>query len=100
MSQEDERTQGCIQSCWQVAVSELLQGQSALVLLALIVHHKLLLAGRKHRTRLTIVLRHCWRSAHADTTVGVMSSACLPPHFTQILCYCLGSAYRGCVGSD
>ena len=39
MREENERTQGGRWGRWQVAVSELLQSQGALVLLALVVHH-------------------------------------------------------------
>ena len=41
-------------------MGELSEGQGALVLLALAVHHQLLLAGGKHPTHLTIKLRRCW----------------------------------------
>ncbi len=48
---------------------ELLQRYCTLVLLALVVHHQLLLTGRKHSAHLTVELGCCWRPVYSESAL-------------------------------
>jgi len=50
-------------------MSQLLQGYRTLVLLALVVHHQLLLTGGKHSTHLTVELSCCRRPVCSETAL-------------------------------
>ena len=54
----------------QMALSQLLQSHSTLVLLALVVHNQLFLASGKHPTHLTVVLCSSWGPANNRTVSG------------------------------
>ncbi len=56
-------------------MSQLLQGYCTLVLLALVVHHQLLLAGGKHPTHLTVELSCCRRPVCSES--ALVLSCCL-----------------------
>jgi len=51
-------------------MSQLLQGYRTLVLLALVVHHQLLLTGGKYPTHLTVKLSCCRRPVYTESALA------------------------------